>query len=75
MIVHHAKQTLIYNAHKGTQRIKYVHNIGGRMLRNLCMKSGKISTKKGGGLIIRHGRILRIRMLAHVNSRKVFTSE
>ena len=23
-------------------------------------KSGKISTKKGGGLIIRHGRIIRI---------------
>ena len=26
----------------------------------LCKKLGKISTKKGGGLIIRHGRIIRI---------------
>ena len=31
-----------------------------RILYYLCKKSGKISTKKGGGLIIRHGRIIRI---------------
>ena len=31
-----------------------------RILYYLCKKSGKISTKKGGGLIIRHGHIIRI---------------
>ena len=31
-----------------------------RLLYYRYKKSGKISTKKGGGLIIRHGRILRI---------------
>ena len=65
MIVHHAKQTLIthfdYNATKTTRAgVKCTHNIGGRMLSLFYKKSGKISTKKGGGLIIRHGRIIRI---------------
>ena len=31
-----------------------------RILYYLCKKSGKISTKKGGGLIMRHGRIIHI---------------
>ena len=31
-----------------------------RLLYYRYKKSGKISTKKGGGLIIRHGRIIRI---------------
>ena len=31
-----------------------------RILYYLCTKSGKISAKKGGGLILRHGRIIRI---------------
>ena len=35
------------------------------MLRLLYKKSGKISTKRRGGLIIRHGRIIRI--LRYVN--------
>ena len=30
------------------------------MLRLLYKKTGKISTKKGGGRLIRHGRIIRI---------------
>ena len=38
-----------------------------RLLYYLYKKSGKISTKKGGGLIIRHGRIIRILRYCHVS--------
>ena len=36
-----------------------------RLLYYHYKKSGKISTKKGGGLIIRHGRIIRMQLPSH----------
>ena len=40
-----------------------------RVLYYLCKKSGKISAKNGGGLILHHGRILRIVRYATVVSK------
>ena len=54
------KQTLIKDL--GAAKTQYGTG-GGRMLRilhYLCTKSGKISTRKGGGLILRPRCILRI---------------
>ena len=62
MIVHHAKQTLITHFERPQGLgVKCAHNIGGRMLRILPVQEiGQNQHEKGGGLIIRHGRIIRI---------------
>ena len=41
-----------------------------RILYYLCKKLGKISTKKGGGLILRHGRILHILRYTRIHTHK-----